>query len=122
MRIIIELWWAMHNMVAHPLLTLGLNARWANRFHSWTAGKAEVAEKAVVGVSKDPGVKWHPPRAERFLSKDGHVEVLITDQGNAYVTLNKKFGADGVVTECVTAHMDAAGAVVLKNQNGEVLA
>jgi hypothetical protein len=40
-RFWIEFWWAVHNVVAHPLLTLSLNSGWANRFHGWTAGKAE---------------------------------------------------------------------------------
>ena len=32
--------WAVHNCVAHPLLTLSFSARWATRFHDWTADKA----------------------------------------------------------------------------------
>ena len=29
------MWWAIHNLVAHPLLVTG--AKWATRFHDWTA-------------------------------------------------------------------------------------
>jgi len=35
-----EGWWAAHNCVAHPLLTLTFNSATANRFHDWTSEKA----------------------------------------------------------------------------------
>lgn len=28
-------WWIVHNLIAHPLLLT--DARWAYRFHDWTA-------------------------------------------------------------------------------------
>lgn len=34
------MWAAVHNLIAHPLLTLSLDSRWANHFHDWTARKA----------------------------------------------------------------------------------
>lgn len=30
----------VHHLVAHPLIALSLGARWANRFHDWTADLA----------------------------------------------------------------------------------
>jgi len=33
-------WAFIHNLVAHPLLALTGGARWADRFHDYTAGKA----------------------------------------------------------------------------------
>lgn len=32
-----KFWFAVHNIIAHPLLCIG--KKWADRFHDWTAEK-----------------------------------------------------------------------------------
>ena len=39
-----HVWWAMHNLVAHPLMTLSGYSSWADRLHDWTAERAAAAE------------------------------------------------------------------------------
>jgi hypothetical protein len=29
-------WLAVHNLIAHPLMTLSGYAKWSDRFHNWT--------------------------------------------------------------------------------------
>lgn len=38
--LLISMWCFIHNAVAHPLLAITGNARWAEGFHDWTAEKA----------------------------------------------------------------------------------
>ncbi len=40
MRFREHLWWAVHNLVAHPLMTLSGYAAWSDQFHEWTGAKA----------------------------------------------------------------------------------
>lgn len=35
-----KFWIFIHNVVAHPLMSLSGEAKWADRFHDWTAEKA----------------------------------------------------------------------------------
>jgi hypothetical protein len=63
--------------------------------------------------------KLFSARPERFISKDGRVEVAIRD-GQIWVALNKET-QNGVVTKCVTANLTADGDVSLTNQDGDVL-
>jgi hypothetical protein len=83
MRFWIEFWWAVHNIVAHPLMSFSFNSKWSNRFHDWTAEKAERAELLMYArkeLERLTGVvlKAHAsvPKVERIFLTDFAEQLL----------------------------------------------
>ena len=54
MRFAIWFWWAVHNVLAHPLLTLSFDSGWSERFHGWTAGMANKLERKWLERKQEP--------------------------------------------------------------------
>lgn len=50
LKLKVEFWWAVHNLVAHPLITLTFKSRLAYRFHEWTADR--ISEAALADYLK----------------------------------------------------------------------
>lgn len=46
-RAVARLWWLVHNCVAHPSLSLSFGSGYSQRFHDWTAEKADAAEERL---------------------------------------------------------------------------
>ena len=86
----VSFWWAVHNIVAHPLMSLSFNSKWADQFHDWTAEKAERAE--LVSYAKKElerltgvvlGAHASIPKVERVFLTD-HAEQLLGPWYEAY--------------------------------------